>query len=157
LALARALIRKGLDINEIARQHVIPYEESTLGWGRSTRDAIKAIKDGQNPQTASSTRGVGNGVVMKLPPLAAYLELEGESYLNHHEFIRELTFMTHSTSLAFAASMAHLAALSYCLRSDPINFNRNDFINEILIASEYAQKIFPTPVGQDNIFERLQS
>lgn len=82
-AVAESLIRcRELDLYDQALAHVAAYERSTIGWGGTTKDAIAELKlwfdsrgaQGRSPlepaQFTTVTRGSGNGVLMKIAPLA---------------------------------------------------------------------------------------
>lgn len=86
-AIGKSLVRRGdFDIYDIALAHVEALETSKFGWGTTTRLGMEQIKlyidtrgkDGRNPnitpteQTVKSkySHGCGNGVAMKIAPVA---------------------------------------------------------------------------------------
>lgn len=90
-AIARAIIKSGkLDSMAIAREHVVEFNQSTLGWGKSTKSAIEAMRDHFNAwdknnqnselgymqslidEAIKDTPGTGNGVAMKSAPIAIF-------------------------------------------------------------------------------------
>lgn len=88
-AVAESLIRcRGLDLYDQALVHVAAYEQSTIGWGGTTKDAIAELKlwfdsrgvHGRSPLEPAlftkETRGKGNGVLMKIAPLACMLSCQ---------------------------------------------------------------------------------
>ncbi len=77
-AVANSLIRCGGQFNLIdcAEEHVRELRQSTFGWGKTTQLAIEAIGRGERVPgrdalpPAEPGKGCGNGVVMKVAPLA---------------------------------------------------------------------------------------
>lgn len=79
---ARSIIRKRhYDHMDIAREHVMEFERCTFGWGSTTRIGLKEVKEffdsngtsGRNPfryVPEIPGKGCGNGVAMKIAPLA---------------------------------------------------------------------------------------
>jgi ADP-ribosyl-[dinitrogen reductase] hydrolase len=71
LALMDSLGR-GYDLDDIKKSHVAALDSKwgkPVGWGKSTRNAVTAIK---NNEWSPPTQGSGNGTVMKIAPLAIY-------------------------------------------------------------------------------------
>lgn len=74
----------GFDILDMARRHVLAYEQSTQGWGGTTKAGIREIKrwfetggrEGRALRTPrpwrNKAKGGGNGVAMKIAPLAIF-------------------------------------------------------------------------------------
>ena len=77
-AVARSIINcKGtVNIADQAREHVSELQRSAFGWGKGSQSAIEAIIRGErNPSKdplppAEPGKGCGNGVIMKIAPLA---------------------------------------------------------------------------------------
>lgn len=75
---ALSLIRKKkFDLDDMAALHVEALAASTFGWGDTSRLAIEEIRDGQRLPSERARdygpkRGSGNGVIMKIAPLALY-------------------------------------------------------------------------------------
>lgn len=69
----------GWDRVDCAQEHVREYNRSLFGWGGTSTDAVKEIKEGKRdvmktwwrPQTTLNS-GCGNGVVMKVAPPALF-------------------------------------------------------------------------------------
>ncbi|MFH1098846.1 MAG: ADP-ribosylglycohydrolase family protein [Candidatus Uhrbacteria bacterium] len=75
LAIARSLVRKrGFDLDDIAAEHVVEYHKGRRGWGRSTKIGIQELAEGKRkpgePVLDPEALGLGNGVAMKIAPLA---------------------------------------------------------------------------------------
>lgn len=120
-AVANAIISSGtIDLAAIARAHVEALKESTLGWGGSTREAVQRLEQGVSYLDAGRTdrpgRGVGNGVVMKLAPIALAVALGKLTEEQALPLIAGLTCMTHRTNVAIASAFAHVGVMLECLR-----------------------------------------
>lgn len=117
-AVCRSLIRRGkFDIIDIALSHVEAYETSTSGWGGTTRDGMKDLQDyfgsrGHKGRSPVSTplpvpgKGSGNGIAMKVSPLALMHCLKGPDYESLATEVADLGRLTHSDPRAWAAAYA---------------------------------------------------
>lgn len=139
LVVAEALIAaRKFDMDEIARRHVEALQNAERAdWGPTTREAIQRLASGVHWSESAVTgpnRGFGNGVVMKMSPLAVYLDVCGgfQSRNTVPGIIQQFTFMTHKTTMALAASFGHYAAIQHCLFEEPELFNRNWFVGEVV-------------------------
>jgi ADP-ribosylglycohydrolase len=173
LAAAEGLmLGNGFFMPDIAKAHVKALGESVSGWGRSTKEAVKRLKRGMSWQEAAMKGpgyGEGNGVIMKIAPLAAYLFLNpSENQDEDFQRILDFTRMTHDTSIAVSASLAHVAVICYCLRSDPVQFNVEEYLRRAIAAassgcvtSSFAEKLLrvcKTPAhGRLKILKEIHS
>jgi ADP-ribosyl-[dinitrogen reductase] hydrolase len=116
-AVADSLIRrKDFDIYDQAAAHIEAYETSTRGWGGSTRGGIGAIKlwwdsrgrEGRSPVSPFDGKhgaGLGDGVLMKLAPIAcmeAIIQLRlvsGDPFDMIEESVEKLHKLTHSNEV----------------------------------------------------------
>jgi len=129
-AVATSLMRcQGFHLVDQAAAHIEAYETSTSGWGGSTRDAVASIKrwfdtrgrDGRRPDLPAPpapNRGKGNGVLMKLAPLACHAALvrdrQGPDALDDRELrqqIRALGRMSHHEEVSSDVGSVLLAIL----------------------------------------------
>lgn len=122
-AVATSLIRsRGFHLFDQAAAHIEAYETSTKGWGGSTRQAIAECKlwfdsrgrEGRRPDvpaTPGPGRGKGNGVLMKLAPLAcrAALGRTNEAVLRTATMM--LAEMTHTEDISVDVARVFLALL----------------------------------------------
>jgi len=142
-----------------AKHHIAAYNESTYGWGSTTRLAVQKLKDGVH-WSVSGTKGgkitgLGNGCAMKIAPVAVVLiadEFKFFSSLVQFQgvnFIADLCAMTHQTSLAISSGLAQAAAIKYCLQQKPSSFNANEFLDAVINASEFGKRYFPDTFVQD--------
>ena len=133
-AVARAMIRSPLDMDEQVKEHVAAYGVSTKGWGRTTREAVRKVANNvhwSQSREHANGRGRGNGVVMKIAPAAMYYRTtEGgrttEQMDSFYQFLFDLTAMTHRTRMAMVASLAHACAVYGCF-GDHARFTRTIF------------------------------
>lgn len=109
LAVAEALIEAPLDMDAQVKHHVAAFRKTTDGWGNTTRNAIRSLANGGSWATSGlsgNNQGLGNGVVMKIAPVALLGELEVQ------EFVFNLNAMTHPTGISAGAAAAHVGAIS---------------------------------------------
>lgn len=160
LAVLDAIIAaRGLEINSQVTTHVKALNESTAGWGSSTRKAIEALSEGTSVTKSGVSGpklGKGNACAMKISPLAAFLVggLKGnfrdsiEGGLSSTSFMRtvfsfasQLSLMTHNTLMAVESAFVHITGLSYCLNPFCDYGHGNDFDPHILL--QLVQGAFP--------------
>lgn len=130
LAIARSLVRKhGFDLANIAAEHVREYHKVRRGWGGSTKRGIAELAEGKRkpgePVLDLKAHGMGNGVAMKIAPLALFTALQpgpitDDMFDAHRDYlwytvgfdarIRELSGLTHRDACARIG--AHLVALA---------------------------------------------
>lgn len=161
LATALAILEAGeINMDKIAEYHVRAYKESTSGWGGTTRDAVKKISEGvhwtkSGEFIGQENRGFGNGVAMKVAPLAAYFALTNEVD-NIEKILVDFAAMTHQTSVAVSSCFAHVEALGYCLKETVDGFRTREFLEDTVNASEYGRRYFPDTL-KDDLSNRLKS
>lgn len=118
IAVARALAQaNGFNIAALVETHIEAFDETPevefkgrtikRGWGRSTMTALNRLKRGVSPDESGLIGGAGNGILMKLSPLAYWHNERGigdeERYANDDE----LTLMTHNSPEAFVTTRVH--------------------------------------------------
>jgi ADP-ribosylglycohydrolase len=82
VAVAESLIDcHGFDLKDQARRHLAAYEGPACGWGGTTRIAMESLKAGRDPNVpmppievapGRKPKGRGNGIAMKIAPLALW-------------------------------------------------------------------------------------
>lgn len=170
LAVARGLMAgDGCDMNSQIKPHVDALDDAEAkGWGGTTKQAIRNLANG-TPWSKSGVKGKhqgkGNGVPMKVAPVAAYIQhlREQRSSWTDEEradvlqevftFLRNLTIMTHPTQMAVVASFAHTTALLYCLKEG--KFNSDTVAKAIWGAACKAQGWYPGN-EPDDLAEQLK-
>jgi ADP-ribosylglycohydrolase len=70
-------------------------------------------------------------------------------------FIADLCSLTHQTTVAVSAGLAHAFGLAYCLDADPATFNAAEFVEVVVNASRIGRDYFPETLNEDDITERL--
>lgn len=121
----------------IAQAHVDSLERfGNLGLGGTTREAIEALEKGVSWKTSapvSRKLGYGNGVVMKLSPLAALLTSRKGGGI---ALVDMLTNMSHKREVSVSASHVMVQALGYCLCANDDNpFSVLEFVKRIVSVS----------------------
>lgn len=160
IATAKAILNAdGVDMYEIVIEHILAYFDTVSGWGSTTREAVKKLSEGTHWSTSgdfqgNERRGLGNGVPMKIAPVAAYFALT-RNLENFTKILVDFTAMTHQTSIAVSSCLAHVAALLECLDKTPQTFDTKAFLHKIIIASELGRNHFPETL-KDDLTERLK-
>lgn len=108
LAIARSLVRKrGFNLADIAAEHIVEYHGVRRGWGESTRIGIAELADGVRkpgePVRAVKAHGMGNGVAMKVAPLA--LAFRGGTVPLNGWRVEQLADLTHRDACAFYGAL----------------------------------------------------
>ena len=127
---AEALIEaQGFDATVMARWHVHAYKTSVFGWGGTTKRAIEQFirwfetngKDGRHPELPAPSfgqnKGLGNGVGMKVAPLALWHAIrqgssEPEPLMSD---VIKMGLMTHSHVDATITAVGLAATINRCL------------------------------------------
>lgn len=125
-AIARSIIDcQGYSYEHLVKKHLEEFEKSRRGWGRGTKGSIKEIKkffesngqEGRDPNKhlllpePGSGLGAGNGVAMKIAPVALFnaLKHHGEPARYYEELldqVMQLSSMTHSDPRAGLSAFA---------------------------------------------------
>lgn len=136
LAIAKSLIKKGaIGMDDIIQEHIKAMDESDIGWGRSTLESVQRLKNGVHWSMSGNIGGAGNGVVMKISPIAAFFAKANfglpeanfkdcvfpSEYLigrvkNAYKQIVQVTLMTHCSDMACTSSVLQLFLLELLLR-----------------------------------------
>jgi len=138
LVVAESLIANGgrINMDDMAARHVAALEEAKrdgIGWGRTTTLAVERLKAGvhwsESGKNLGEKCGAGNGVAMKMVPLAVLLSLDwsddDEGRYQEVRKIFQLGCMTHTTLCGLAAGFVQGQAISFCLEQElavPDNF-----------------------------------
>lgn len=125
LAMAKALIKNGgFDIGAVAQEHIEELERTPLvqvgkgepvprGWGHSTAESIQKLIAGTSPDKSGKKDGAGNGIVMKMSPLALLHIGQNTPDEQRWEEYDQLTTMTHDSDEARVCSRVHGDVLKY--------------------------------------------
>lgn len=158
IAVAEGLLASGgkPDMAAQVQAHVNAFHESTQGWGASSFEAVRRLVNG-TPWRLAGARGgritgMGNACPMKISPPSIMLV---QDIPGAEEFITSLCSMTHQTSVAVSAGLAHAFGLAYCLESDPATFNAVEFVKVVVNASKKGRAFFPDTLNEDDLTTRL--
>lgn len=125
MAVARALVRAStFDITAIADEHVAEYNNTPQvtkpngqvvkrGWGGSTTHAVERYMAGTLWQECGEANGAGNGVIMKLAPLAYWLIAHNTPDTRAYQQLDAFTAFTHRSFEAQVATRVHYDTLFY--------------------------------------------
>lgn len=129
LAVAAALLESGLSIQTQVEKHVEAFRDSTHGWGYSTKEGVRNLANGISWFKSATGKGLGNGVAMKIAPLAAWtflidkqknftLDQKNQLLETVVDFGLRITVMTHDTVIGVASAWAQFFAVLTCLDND---------------------------------------
>ena len=130
VAVAEGLINAGgFSLSAQAERHIAIYRETpqirdsegvllARGWGKSTIQALENLMDGVAPEQAGFKGGAGNGVVMKMAPLALWQTVQGIERRVRYEQDDALTTMTHDSDIARFCTRLHGDVLDALLTGD---------------------------------------
>lgn len=166
-----AMAQKSFDPyhDAIAAEHVAALKTSTKGWGKTTKEAVRKLRDGthwtESGITDNPMRGTGNGVPMKISPFAAYDIMhvfhspnEYIKYDRHTEVVKH-SAMTHYSQMSALAGIAHYEAVARCLSRTENDFDVVDFTHKINKANprdpDINKKIRHLTQNNDDISLRL--
>jgi ADP-ribosylglycohydrolase len=134
-AVAQSLVaRSGYDQEDVAKYHAAALSDANTGWGGTTEHAIKEIsvwfdtqgQSGRSPHVmawdvastnSGSRTGAGNGVAMKVSPLAIFHALHNPGYsvecgepsnemVALMPMVKKLAGLTHPSSEAYLTAYA---------------------------------------------------
>lgn len=118
LAVAEALIESdGFDLSTQAQRHVEAYDSTPdmerkgiqvkRGWGGSTIAAMRQLKEGMSPTLTGTKDGSGNGILMKMAPLAYWQAVRATDDDERIAQYDALTSMTHDSDVARLTTQVH--------------------------------------------------
>lgn len=164
LLVADSLItHKGFEVWDMALRHVEYWKrEGDLGFGPTTREAIKKLASGIHHSRSGISNnpkhGVGNGISMKVAPLGAFRIspwCKKLTYANEYfdYRLKDFTLMTHYTGMAVESAFAHIMAVGYCLEHEIEDFSIVEFCH--LFNSIKTLEKIPYGSDTDNLKLRL--
>ncbi|MDP3899923.1 MAG: ADP-ribosylglycohydrolase family protein [bacterium] len=132
--LARSLCQmRQFDIVDIANEHIIAMARSIVGWGGTTKQAIEEVKiyqltkgkEGRHPEDLAGdyghNRGAGNGVAMKIAPLALFHSSYQITELPLLLDVLELGRLTHYDPRASSTAAAVALIIRYVINQPVSN------------------------------------
>lgn len=93
-------------INSIVDEHVKEWWDCTDGWGNGTKSAIERIAQGSYSYCNSGGSSTGNGVLMKLTPLAFFFHVC--THPVDDQLIELVCRMTHMSSVTVATAFIYV-------------------------------------------------
>ncbi len=104
--IANSLVRSGAwNRGDCIAEHLYAFDTSVTGWGKSTRNALADIKSGKRdvhkPLMPIPGSGGGNGVIMKIAPLAIVAALYHLSQNKESELVGNQTRQEELKSHSF--------------------------------------------------------
>lgn len=117
LAVAEALIgAHGFTMESQVESHIKAMDDTPQltfrgkglprGWGKSSWESVERLKlDRHSWAGSGNPKGEGNGVLMKLAPLALWQTLQKSPDDNEH--IEKLALMTHANDLSVVTALVH--------------------------------------------------
>ena len=88
------------------------------GWGGSTINAVERMKQGIPPLEAGEKGAAGNGVVMRMGPLAVWQAFRSIDAYTRHEQYDDFTNMTHDSDMARRCTRLHGDVLTALMKGD---------------------------------------
>jgi ADP-ribosylglycohydrolase len=162
-AVARSLVRTNgkFDPVDCLREHVDEYRINNRTWGKGSRAAIASIINGERkitdpPESITGKTGLGNGIIMKIAPLALVTEAMPEHAIMHDCWA--LGMLTHGDVRAAIAAYAVLRFMHAIMRRDIDLSNRDELLYWLIWEVEEMEIKFgdsQTP-NYDRISGRLQ-
>jgi ADP-ribosyl-[dinitrogen reductase] hydrolase len=155
-AIARAFIDTGeFNMDAIAAEHAKEFAITVGGWGGSTRESVANLVEGvhwtDSGRTDKENRGTGNGISMKVTPVGLFMALTNPKcsdppWTDHINNIRDLSAMTHRTSVAVTSGIAHAFATFKCFTD---GFDKASFIRMLNGAADLGRQFFPETLKDD--------
>lgn len=134
-AVGEALVSDcGYDLWGMARAHIQALKASTTGWGKTTELGIRAIADyvesaGEQGRSAElpawqvspgnipAGTGAGNGVAIKVAPLAIWCVLQSQRADQLRAWVASLASLTHAKPEACTAAYVLARTIKYVMNS----------------------------------------
>jgi ADP-ribosylglycohydrolase len=128
-------------LDGIALAHVEESKRTVGGWGKSTQEAVRRLANGvhwsESGKTTEPNRGTGNGVPMKVSPLAAWLasnvgqarEKDKGKQFHFNQRVIDFGAMTHYSELSGHAGVVHAQAVYMCLWEKPGQMSAKAFVD----------------------------
>jgi ADP-ribosylglycohydrolase len=144
----------------IANAHCQAMKSTTDGWGNTTKEAIRRLQNGthwsESGKTNDASRGLGNGVPMKISPLAVFrISKHGKEMKDFNKFCVDYSAMTHYTKMSAYAAICHTYVMALCLSAKTSKSIYRDILNFILDLSKFQNNLLHLNDTKDNLQDRL--
>jgi len=155
MAVAEALITADrFDMEAMAITHIATYDSTEeifrkgrmikRGWGGSTIDAMKKLKRGISPAESGTLNGSGNGVLMKMAPLAYWQTARNVSDEERYAQYDALTNMTHDSATSRQMTRVHGDMIKHLIAD---GYDKDTFINTL--SNSVRQHAVATQAGSE--------
>jgi len=121
-------------IQHIVNEHIREWRTCTDGWGDGTKNAMEKIAHRTCSYLNSGGISTGNGVIMKLTPLAFYFFILNKEI--DEELIEQLCRMTHSSSVTVTTALIYIYLCTFLFKN---NFPSTH--EEKITFLQYAQQL----------------
>ncbi len=111
-------------------------------WGGSTTRSVERIIAGISPYDSGEVEGAGNGVLMKLAPLAYWQVARDTTSCESDQQIIDLTRMTHCAPEAIVSSLVHRDMLRELSESSSVDA-RQVYLRAVAGAKSYELEFDP--------------
>ncbi|KAH3763673.1 ADP-ribosylglycohydrolase family protein [Pelomyxa schiedti] len=152
-------------MHSIVNEHVTEWFKSTAGWG-GTKDSVQAIAEG-NVTWKQSGRpsAVGNGILMKLAPLALYYHFVPDATLSRQHKIEDvmtLSRVTHPGPVPLYTACFHYVFLDDIFSQSPASLlkqqKRAELLRGLIPEAEYFEReMLPPNVLERNLSSRIKA
>ena len=159
LAITRSVVNLGvIDYDDVASAHVRAFETLELrGWDATTKQACRRLAQGTPRTRSGKLGGSGNGVAVKIAPIAAYSFMKGESREQLLRHCLAVGVMTHFDSRAVVGAylVAQLIrdALASPRRWEPAPERYEELIEEAEWAESFVERTLG--VSEDPMSQNL--
>jgi ADP-ribosylglycohydrolase len=170
-AVADALIESDLSMDGHVKYHIRAFNETTNGWGNSTRNSIRRLINGcsyensyEEPTENGKGIGGGNGVPMKVAPFGVLMSKHLNPNFNcerNKDIINniiKLSSMTHGTSISISAGLVQACMIRLCFDCEEPSEFLNNFEKYLLVInslSNLGKNYFKNTVNEDDLTDRL--
>ncbi len=114
------IARQSWNKADCAQKHADAIRKSTFGWGKTTENAIRDLINkkrqvGSVPENLGPNKGCGNGIAMKISPMAIYMAIGGKGIFG--DMCMEISYLTHPDPRAGFAAFAVALVIRHALES----------------------------------------
>jgi ADP-ribosylglycohydrolase len=155
LGIAQSVIRcQATDYDDIADAHVNAFENLELrGWGGAPKQSCRRLAQGTSRIRSGKRGGAGNGVAVKISPVAAYSFLVGES---REQLLRHCKFtgvMTHLDPRPIVGAYVIARLIQYAL-SQPRRWEPDaELLDHLIAEAQWAERLLTSSAreGADRV------
>lgn len=158
-------LKSGYNINTIIKEHVAAAKGKwgrPVGWGRSTKEACKRMEAGEKETFAPE--GAGNGVCMKIAPLAIYSVYKTRNS-NYNRFTnnfnkallkrcKEIGLLSHGNPACIVSAYCQSRMIIRAMQSE-MPQNTMSIVDLFVKDAKYAEKILNTEWEHGLLSDRI--